>query len=51
MVPTDIDLEAAEFTPILGYLARAFIQYKAGLGLADASDEWILSHVDDVAAC
>jgi hypothetical protein len=47
--PLNLDLDAAEFTPIKGRLARAFLQHKASLDLGDASDEWILLHVDDVA--
>ena len=31
-------------------LAQAFIANKASMDLGDATDEWILSHVDDVAA-
>lgn len=48
MATTDTVLEAAEFTPIRGQLARAFIANKASMGLGDASDEWILAHVDDI---
>jgi hypothetical protein len=30
------DLDAAEFTPIRGHLARAFLAHKADMGLGDA---------------
>jgi hypothetical protein len=39
-----------EFTPMRGQLARAFLKQRGSMGLGDASDEWILAHVDDVAA-
>jgi hypothetical protein len=48
--PTTVHPDAAEFTPIRGQLARAFLANKASMGLGDATDEWILAHVDDVAA-
>jgi hypothetical protein len=48
MAETDIDLSAPEFTPIRGELARAFLRHRASMGLGDASDEWILAHVDDI---
>jgi hypothetical protein len=51
MAETEIpDLDAAEFTPIGGELARAFIAHKADMGMAERSDEWIVAHVDDVCA-
>jgi hypothetical protein len=37
-----------EFAPIRGELARAFLKHRASMGLGDASDEWILAHVDDI---
>jgi hypothetical protein len=43
------DLDAAEFRGLKGELARAFLKHRGSMGLGDASDAWIVEHVDDVA--
>jgi hypothetical protein len=44
----EVDLASPEFMALRGVLARAFLKHRASMGLGDASDEWILAHVDDM---
>jgi hypothetical protein len=44
----EVDLASPEFTALRGVLARAFLKYRASMGLGDASDQWIPAHVDDI---
>ena len=40
----------AEFAPIKSRFARGYLEYKADLGVPDATDEAMLEHVDDMTA-
>jgi hypothetical protein len=44
----EVDLSSLEFTPIRGELARAFLKHRVSMRLGNASDEWILDHVDNI---
>jgi hypothetical protein len=42
--------DAAEFAGIRADFARLFMAHRLGLGLALASDEWIIEHTNDLTA-
>jgi hypothetical protein len=44
------DLNSPEFAPIKARFARAYLEHKADLGVADASDEAVLARVDEITA-
>jgi hypothetical protein len=49
-VPELPDLNAIEFAPIKARFARAYVEHKADLGVADAADEAVLACVDKITA-
>jgi hypothetical protein len=44
------DLNSPEFAPLKARLARAYLDHKADVGAAHATDQDILDHVDDITA-
>jgi hypothetical protein len=49
--PTDLpNLGDPEFAPIKARLTRAYLDHKADMGVPNASDESIVSHVDEITA-
>jgi hypothetical protein len=47
-IEPEVDLALPEFTALRDVLARPFLRHRTSMGLGDASDEWILDHVDDI---
>jgi hypothetical protein len=51
MPPTNhLDLADPAFAPIKARLVRSYLDHKADMGVPDASDESIVSHIDDITA-
>ena len=44
------DPDAPEFSPIRAGLARLYMRHRVDLGIALASDEWIIEHTTDLSA-